>query len=81
MPIVNATDNFDFNHLDKTDQAGYNSINGLVTKIDEQLYTLAVFNGMVVAYDGHAAVPQGWSEVSGNGLPALTPPYKWIKKD
>jgi hypothetical protein len=43
MPIVNATDNFDFNHLDKTDQAGYNSINGLVTKIDEQLYTLAVF--------------------------------------
>jgi hypothetical protein len=26
-------------------------------------------------------VPQGWSEVSGNGLPALTAPYKWIKKD
>ena len=75
-----ATSNFSFLQLTGSDTAGYNSINSLITDIDNKLYARAVFPGMVVAFDGATSVPTGWSEVTGNGLPTLTGSYKWIKK-
>ena len=75
-----ATSNFGFLELNGSEQAGYNSINSLVTDIDNKLYTRGIFPGMVVAFDGATSVPTGWSVVTGNGLPTLTGSYKWIKK-
>lgn len=76
-----ATNNFNFLQLAGSDTAGHNSINALITDIDNKLYARAIFSGMIVAFDGSSANPTGWSDISGNGLPTLTGSYKWIVKD
>jgi hypothetical protein len=76
-----ATTNYNFLQLNGSDTAGYNSINALITDIDNKLYSRAVFSGMIVAFNGSYANPTGWSDISGSGLPTLSGSYKWIVKD
>lgn len=84
-----ATSNFNFTLLTGSDQAGYNSINTLITSIDVELYKRATVPGMVLVLDTSitsAATMEanGWSSmgtaISGSGLPTLSSPYVYIKK-
>lgn len=84
-----ATNNFGFLQLAGTDTAGYNSINALITDIDNKIYQRVAVPGMIMLWAG-AAVPAGWEELTASTTPTLsamntalgTPPgtVKWIKK-
>lgn len=80
-----ATSNFNFTLLSGSDQAGYNSINTLVTSIDVELYTRVAKPGMIMVHDTSiGTAPTGWTNlgtsISSSGLPTLTAPYVYIKK-
>lgn len=80
-----ATTNFNFTLLAGSDEAGYNSINTLITSIDNELYDRVAVPGMVVAYDTSGSIPTGWTNLGqnpGSGLPDLSGDtvYTWIKK-
>jgi len=84
--IDDATTNFGFKHLEGTDEAGYNSINELVTDIDNELYDRVAVPGMVMIFDTAGSIPTGWTNLGqnpGNALPDLSGDtvYTWIKKD
>jgi hypothetical protein len=81
--INDATTNFGFKHLEGSDEAGYNTINELITDIDNELYARVAKPGMIMIFDDTATIPTGWSSLGATptGLPALTSPYIWIKKD
>lgn len=84
-----ATNNFDFLQLNGADTAGYNSINSLITDIDNKLYARVAVPGMIMLW-ASGTVPTGWEELSASTTPTLsdmntalgTPPgsVKWIKK-
>jgi hypothetical protein len=87
MPVSNATSNFKFNHIDGNDQAGYNSINGLITDIDAELYARVCVPGMVTILNTSVTsaatmVSNGWTNLGASpaGLPALTGSYIYIQK-
>jgi hypothetical protein len=79
-----ATTNYNFLQLNGSDTAGYNSINALITDIDNKLYTRVAVPGMIVLWDtSSGAVPTGWSSLTNSpaNLPAVTGSYVYIKKD
>lgn len=81
-----ATTNYGFTLLSGSDQAGYNSINTLITSIDNNLYTRVAVPGMIMVFDTSVgSAPTGWTNkgvsISGSGLPTLSSPYVYIKKD
>ncbi len=87
MPQINATSNFKFNHIDGNDQAGYNSINGLITDIDQELYARVSVPGMILILDTNVTttatmIAKGWTILGPTppGLPALSSPYTYIQK-
>jgi hypothetical protein len=63
MPINNATTNFGFDHISGQDNAGHNSINGLITSVDIELYAKVAVPGMIMLFMGVAA-PTGWEELT-----------------
>jgi hypothetical protein len=80
-----ATSNFGFTLLSGSDQAGYNSINTLITSVDVQLYSRIAKPGMIMVFDTSVgSVPTGWNNlgtsISGSGLPTLNSSYIYIKK-
>ena len=84
-----ATSNFAFNQLSGSDTAGYNSINGLITDIDNKLYARVAVPGMIMLW-ATGTVPTGWVALSASTTPTLasmnaalgTPPGSvvWIMK-
>ena len=82
MPVNNATANFGLMHLEGSDIAGYNSINGLITDIDNELYARVAVPGMIMIFQG-ATPPTGWtdytSSMSSSGL-TLPAGHIWIRK-
>jgi hypothetical protein len=79
-----ATNNFSFLQLSGSDTAGYNSINSLITDIDNKLYARVAVPGMVMLWRTAAgAVPTGWTDVTstltGAGAASVTG-YKYIEK-
>jgi len=88
--INDATTHFAFKHLEGSDEAGYNTINELITDIDNELYDRVAVPGMIMLWATGTA-PTGWSELTALTTPTLndmntafgTPPgsVKWIKKD
>jgi hypothetical protein len=84
MAINDATANFRLMHLEGSDTAGYNSINALITDIDNELYARVAVPGMVIMWRTAAgAVPPGWTDVTstltGAGAATITG-YKYIEK-
>ena len=80
-----ATNNFGFLQLAGTDTAGYNSINALITDIDNKVYQRVAVPGMVILWRTAAgSVPTGWTDVTSTlttaGAAAITG-YKYIEKD
>lgn len=82
MPNNDATNNFKFMHLEGSDIAGYNSINALITDIDNELYARVAVPGMIMIFQG-TTPPTGWtdytSSMSGSGL-TLPAGHIWIRK-
>lgn len=79
-----ATSNFNFLQLAGSDTAGYNSINALITDIDNKVYARVAVPGMIIIWDtSSGAVPTGWTSLTNSpaDLPALTGNYIYIKKD
>ena len=78
-----ATSNFNFTLLVGSDEAGYNSINSLITSIDNELYDRVAKPGTIVVFNDVGTIPTGWSSLGATpaGLPALSSPYIWIQKD
>jgi hypothetical protein len=84
-----ATSNFAFTQLTGSDTAGYNSINGLITDIDNKLYARVAVPGMIMLW-ATGTVPTGWVALSASTTPTLasmnaalgTPPGSvvWIMK-
>jgi len=55
-----ATSNFSFLQLSGSDTAGYNSINALITDIDNKVYARVAVPGMVILWRTAAgSVPTG----------------------
>jgi hypothetical protein len=79
-----ATSNFGFTLLTGSDKAGWNSINSLITSIDNQMYARAVVPGMIMIWDTTSgSVPTGWTDVTtALGTAGFATPvgYKYIKK-
>jgi hypothetical protein len=82
-----ATSNFAFLQLSGSDTAGYNSINALVTDIDNKLYAKVAVPGMISILNtsitaAATMVANGWTDLgqSPAGLPALTGSYTYIQK-
>ena len=77
-----ATTNFNFLQLAGSDPAGHNSINDLISDIDDKLNNRVFYTGMVIVYEGGAA-PTGWANftasMSGSGV-TLPSGHIWIKK-
>jgi hypothetical protein len=77
-----ATSNFALLQLSGSDTAGYNSINSLITDIDNKLYARVAVPGMIMVFQGGAA-PTGWadytSSMSGSGV-TLPAGHIWIRK-
>jgi hypothetical protein len=80
MTINNATTNFGLMHLEGSDTAGHNSINALITDIDNELYAKVAVPNMIMIFQGVVA-PSGWTIVSPAGFPSIPAGYVWIKKD
>jgi hypothetical protein len=89
-----ATAKFDLKLLAGSDTAGYNSINGLITDIDNKLDTKVAIKGMIMVWDSSAGgtlTDSGWSNIGqdpdspplslGSGLPVLSGSFTYIKKD
>jgi len=79
-----ATSNLDFLQLSGEDIAGYNSINALITDIDNKLYQKVAVPGMVTLWRTAAgSVPAGWDDVTSTltaaGAASITG-YKYIEK-
>jgi hypothetical protein len=79
-----ATSNFAFLQLSGSDTAGYNSINSLITDIDNKLYARVAVPGMVMLWRTAAgAVPTGWTDVTSTltsaGAASITG-YQYIEK-
>jgi hypothetical protein len=79
-----ATSNFSFLQLAGSDTAGYNSINALITDIDNKVYARVAVPGMVTLWKTSAgAVPTGWTDVTSTltaaGAASITG-YKYIEK-
>jgi len=79
-----ATNNFNLLQLSGSDTAGYNSINALITDIDNKLYARVAVPGMVMMWRTAAgAVPTGWTDVTSTltsaGAASVTG-YKYIEK-
>lgn len=84
MAIADATANFGFRHLEGSDTAGHNSINALITDIDNELYAKVAVPGMVIMWRSAAgAVPSGWTDVTSTltsaGAASITG-YQYIEK-
>lgn len=82
--MASTTSNFGFTKLEGTDQAGYNSINALITSIDNQVYAKVAVPGMVIMWNtSNGAVPSGWADVTSAlvtaGAASVTG-YKYIQK-
>lgn len=82
-----ATSNFNLLQLSGSDTAGYNSINALITDIDNKLYARVAVPGMIIIWQSAAgAVPTGWQELTSSTtptlatMPSLSAGLKWIKK-
>lgn len=80
-----ATSKFSFLQLSGEDIAGYNSINALITDIDNKVYARVAVPGMVTLWRTAAgSVPTGWSDVTSTltaaGAASITG-YKYIEKD
>jgi hypothetical protein len=79
-----ATSNYGFDLLTGSSKAGWNSINSLITSIDNQLYARVAVPGMIVIWDTTAgSVPTGWTDVTTTlGTAGFATPagYKYIKK-
>jgi hypothetical protein len=87
MPVNNATSNFGLMHLDGSDTAGYNSINALITDIDNELYARVAVPGMIMLFQGAIGDNPSWEELSGADLTAIEGAigvapagFQWIKK-
>jgi hypothetical protein len=82
MPINDATTHFKFMHLEGSDLASHNSINALITDIDDELYQRVAVPGMITVWNSVVTVPDGWTNLGNTptGLPALVLPYVWIEK-
>jgi hypothetical protein len=79
-----ATNNFGFLELSGSNTAGYNSINALITSIDNELYDRVAKPGMIMMWDtSDNPLPTGWSSLGNTvtGLPTLTSSKVYIKKD
>lgn len=79
-----ATSNFSLLQLSGSDTAGYNSINSLITDIDNKLYARVAVPGMVMLWRSAAgAVPTGWTDVTSTltsaGAASITG-YQYIEK-
>lgn len=79
-----ATSNFSFLQLTGANTAGYNSINSLITDIDNKLYARVAVPGMVIMWRSAAgSVPTGWTDVTSTltaaGAASVTG-YKYIEK-
>lgn len=90
--INDATSNFKFKNLEGSDEAGYNTINELITDIDNELYARVAVPGMVMLYDTTAPsanvatlATKGWINLGVNPGAPLTDltgsDYVWIMKD
>lgn len=78
-----ATSNFNLLQLNGSDIAGYNSINSLITDIDNKLYSRVAVPGMTMIWDtADGSVPTGWISLGNTvtGLPTLTSTKIYIKK-
>jgi hypothetical protein len=82
-----ATSNFGFTLLQGSDKAGYNSINSLVTSIDNAVYAKVAIPGMIMMWNpsgGGSLSGSGWTDVTTTlvsaGFPALPGSYKYIQK-
>lgn len=87
MPINDATTNFKLMHLSGSDIAGHNSINGLITDIDSELYARVAIPGMIMLFQGTIGPNSGWEALSGTDLTdvetaiGIAPSgFQWIKK-
>lgn len=82
-----ATNNFNLLQLSGSDTAGYNSINALITDIDNKLYARVAAPGMISILNTAVTpvatmVSNGWTDLgqSPADLPALTGSYRYIQK-
>lgn len=78
-----ATNKFNFLQLAGTDTAGYNSINALITDIDNKIYDRVAKPGMIMMWDtSDNPLPTGWSSLGNTvtGLPTLTSTKVYIRK-
>jgi hypothetical protein len=82
-----ATSNFNFLQLAGSDTAGYNSINGLITDIDNKLYARVAVPGMISILNtsvtsAASMAANGWTDIGQTpaDLPALTGSYTYIQK-
>jgi hypothetical protein len=82
-----ATNNFSFLELSGSNRAGYNSINALITDIDNKLYAKVAAPGMISILNtsitsAATMAANGWTDLgqSPAGLPALTGSYTYIQK-
>jgi len=77
-----ATNNFNLLQLSGSDTAGYNSINALITDIDNKLYARVAVPGMIMIFQG-VTPPTGWtdytSSMSSSGV-TLPAGHIWIRK-
>lgn len=87
--LIDATTNFKFNQLQGSDEAGYNTINSLITDIDNELYARVAVPGMVMLLDTTVTTTatiatRGWTVLGQNPGAPLTDltgsNYTWIKK-
>lgn len=83
--MADTTSHFGFTKLSGTDQAGYNSINTLITSIDNEVYARVAVPGMVIMWDTTAgSAPSGWTDVTSTltaaGAASVTG-YLYIRKD
>lgn len=78
-----ATSKFNLLQLSGSDIAGYNTINALITDIDNKLYSRVAVPGMTMIWDtADGSVPTGWTSLGTTvtGLPTLTNTKVYIKK-
>jgi hypothetical protein len=70
-----ATTNFNFRTLLGSDKAGYNSINALITSIDNRIYERVTPPGTIIMYDtsGGSSAPPGWRDIGKGGPAPLIP--------
>lgn len=82
-----ATTNFDLKLLAGEDTAGHNSINSLITDVDNKLATKVAIKGMISVWDNSAGgtlTDSGWTSIGqnpGDGLAPLSGSLTYIKKD